>query len=162
MSNLGHFNEIGSKENFSSVKPEAKDKKKLDSSAEKFSSLVNKYISSPEEAKIYTKAGLKEKKVNDKPALIRADIDMNQKDEFGLTNRERMKNGNPPLASNGEIIELHHVGQKKNSPLAELTRSEHRGKGNDSILHDKNKKSEIDRNAFQRERQEHWKNREQE
>ena len=124
-----------------------------------FSPEINKYISSPEEARIYLNAGLKEGVVNGRPALLKSDINFNQKDEFGLSNAERMKNGNPPLAPNGEIIELHHIGQKPYSPFAELTRTEHRGKGNDIILHDKNKMSEIDRNAFQRERTAHWQNR---
>jgi hypothetical protein len=124
-----------------------------------FSQEINKHISSPRELELYKNAGLKEGIVNDRPALLKNDINWEQKDEFGLSNRERVQNGNPPLASNGEIIELHHVGQKPDSPLAELTRSEHRGKGNDTILHDKTKESEIDRNVFQKERQAHWQNR---
>lgn len=54
---------------------------------------------------------------------------------------------------------MHHIGQKPDSPLAELTTEEHRGAGNDTILHDKQKESEIDRNEFAKERKEHWKNR---
>lgn len=102
---------------------------------------------------------MKEGVVNGRKALLKTDININQKDEFGFTNLERMKNGNPPIAPNGEIIELHHIGQKPDSPLAELTRTEHMDKGNDIILHDKNKVSEIDRSAFQKERQAHWQNR---
>ena len=126
---------------------------------ETYSSEIRNSISSLREAEIYSKAGLKEEVVNGRKALIRTDIDMTRKDEFGLTNLERMRNGNPPIASNGEIVELHHIGQKPDSPFAELTRTEHRGKGNDTILHDKNKVSEIDRSAFQNERPTHWKNR---
>lgn len=126
---------------------------------ETYSPEIRNSISSLRETEIYSKAGLKEEVVNGRKALIRTDIDMNRKDEFGLTNLERMRNGNPPIANNGEIIELHHIGQKADSPFAELTRTEHRGKGNDTILHDKNKVSEIDRSAFQNERQTHWKSR---
>ena len=43
------------------------------------------------------------------------------------------------------------------SPLAELTRDEHRGKGNDTVLHNKQKESEINREDFAKERAEHWK-----
>ena len=43
------------------------------------------------------------------------------------------------------------------SPLAELTRNEHRGKGNDTVLHNKQKESEINREDFAKERAEHWK-----
>lgn len=116
-------------------------------------------IGSMREAEIYIKAGLKEAEINGKKCLIRSDIDMDQKDEDGITNRERMERGLPPITNNGEKVELHHIGQKPDSPLAELTTEEHRGAGNDTILHDKQKESEIDRNEFAKERKEHWKNR---
>ena len=124
-----------------------------------FSQEINSHISSPQEREIYIKAGLEEKIVNGKPALVKCNINPKQVDEFGMTNRERMKKGLSPIAPNGEVIELHHIGQKPDSPLSELTRYEHRGKGNDTILHNKTKESEIDRNAFQKERQEHWQHR---
>ena len=95
--------------------------------------------------------------VNGKDALIRTDIDYDQKDEFGKTNLERMKLGKPPLDADGNPIELHHIGQKSDAPLAELTRGEHRGNGNDNVLHDKLKESEINREDFGKERKEYWK-----
>lgn len=116
-------------------------------------------MKSKKEAEIYKNANLQEVDVGDKKCLIRSDIDMDQKDEFGRTNKERMENGNPPLTKDGETIELHHIGQKQDSPLAELTTQEHRGKGNDAILHDKQKESEIDRNEFAKERKQHWESR---
>lgn len=116
-------------------------------------------IGSMEEYEIYKKAGLQEAEIDGKKCLIRADIDMDQKDEFGATNRERMENGQPPITKSGETVELHHIGQKSDSPLAELTTKEHRGVGNDTILHDKQKESEIDRNEFKKEREAHWQNR---
>lgn len=116
-------------------------------------------ISSMEEYEIYKKADLEEKEINGKKCLVRKDIDLEQKDTMGRTNSERMEKGLPPLDKNGRPIELHHIGQKSDSPLAELTTSEHRGKGNDTVLHDKKKESEIDRDKFAEERSEHWKNR---
>jgi hypothetical protein len=116
-------------------------------------------ISSWKEYEIYDKAGLVYAEINGKPCLIRSDIDLNQKDEYGRTNKERMENGLSPLNKNGETIELHHIGQKADSPLAELTQDEHRGKGNDGILHDKNKETEIDREEFSKERNAHWRER---
>ena len=116
-------------------------------------------IGSVEEAEIYMNAGLVEGEVNGKKCLIRNDIDLDQKDEDGITNRERMERGRPPITKNGEEVELHHIGQKPDSPLAELTMEEHRGAGNDTILHDKTKETEIDRNEFGKERREHWKDR---
>ena len=43
--------------------------------------------------------------------------------------------------------------------LAELTQEQHRSKENYSILHDTKKDSEIDRKAFDNERENHWKSR---
>lgn len=116
-------------------------------------------IGSEAEANIYEEAGLQPAEVNGKDALIRPDIDYDQKDEFGNTNLGRMESGRAPLDENGRPIELHHIGQKQDSPLAELTRDEHRGNGNDNILHDKVKESEINREDFAKERSEHWKSR---
>lgn len=113
-------------------------------------------ISSLKEAEIYKNAGLKEAEINGKKCLIRQDINPDQKDEFGRTNKERMAKGLPPITMSGETVELHHIGQKKDGPLAELTTQEHRGKGNDAILHDKQKESEIDRPEFAKERKQHW------
>lgn len=112
-----------------------------------------------EEVEIYKNADLKEEEINGKKCLIRNYIAMEQEDEFGRTNKERMENGNAPLTENGEIVELHHIGQKQDSPLAELTTQEHRGKGNDTILHDKQKETEIDRGEFAKERKQHWESR---
>jgi hypothetical protein len=113
-------------------------------------------IGSWKEYEIYDKAGLVYAEINGKPCLIRPDIDMNQKDVYGRTNKERIELGLSPLNKNNEPIELHHIGQKPDSPLAELTEKEHRGKVNDGILHDKTKESEINRGEFQREKKAHW------
>ena len=114
-------------------------------------------IGSMEEAEIYMDASLQEVEIDGKKCVIKDDIDMNQTDEDGISNRERMERGRPPLTKDGHEVELHHIGQKQDSPLAELTTQEHRGVGNDTILHDKNKQSEIDRNEFAKERKNHWK-----
>lgn len=130
-------------------KTELKEKKYPDS--------VIENMGSEEEKTIYEKADLEPAEVNDRDALIKKDIDLNQEDDFGRTNLERMEQGLAPLDKDGNPIELHHVGQKMDSPLAELTRDEHRGKGNDTVLHNKQKESEINREDFGKERAEHWK-----
>ncbi|MCL1948367.1 MAG: HNH/ENDO VII family nuclease [Turicibacter sp.] len=116
-------------------------------------------IESREEAEIFKKAGLIDGEINGKKCLLRGDIDLNQLDEKGRTNSERMEKGLAPLDRDGRSIELHHIGQKSDAPLAELTHAEHHSNGNDGILHDKTKESEIDRQGFDKERQEHWKSR---
>lgn len=113
-------------------------------------------IGSMEEYEIYKKAGVTEAEINGKKCLIRNDIDWNQKDAMGRTNRERTEQGLSPLNKDGKVIELHHIGQHADSSLAELTTDEHRGKGNDIILHNKAKESGIDRQAFTKERSGHW------
>ena len=122
-----------------------------------FPDSVIEAIGSDAEANIYLEAELEPQQVNGKDALVRTDIDLDQKDLFGDTNLERMEQGRAPLDAQGNPIELHHVGQKPDSPLAELTRAEHREGGNDNGLHNKLKESEIDRSDFGKERQEYWK-----
>lgn len=114
-----------------------------------------------EEYEIYKKAGLQEVEIGEKKALIRNDIDWNQTDEKGRTNEERIKRGLAPLDKDGDSIELHHIGQHADSLLAELTFKEHRGDGNDTILHDKKKETEThgEGNNWDNERQNYWKDR---
>lgn len=113
-------------------------------------------IGSMKEYEVYKKAGLVEAEIDGKKCLIRNDIDWEQKDYMGRTNKERAEQGLSPINKDGKVIELHHIGQHADSPLAELTTEEHRGKGNDTILHDKTKESDIDRQAFASERSAHW------
>ncbi len=114
-------------------------------------------IATEEEAAIYQDAELECRTINGNDALIKTDIDMEQTDALGDTNLDRMNKGKSPLDSNGKPIELHHVGQKADSPLAELTHPQHMEGGNNTILHDTTKDSEIDRSAFAKEREAHWK-----
>lgn len=116
-------------------------------------------IGSEAEADIYSNANVECVDINGKSCLVRTDIDYGKVDVFGQSNLERMERGLAPLDNDGRPIELHHIGQKQDSSLAELTRDEHRGRGNDNVLHDKLKESEIDRDNFGKERQEHWKER---
>ena len=110
-----------------------------------------------DEAQIYQDAQLEVETIEGKDCLVRSDIDYNQEID-GQTNLERMKQGKCPYSQDGQKIELHHIGQNPDAPLAELTVSEHRGPDNDMILHDKTiEESKIDREAFRAERESHWK-----
>ena len=54
-----------------------------------------------------------------------------------MTNLEAMKRGYAAIDPvTNEAFELHHIGQSVDSPLAILTKLEHRGKESNSILHD--------------------------
>lgn len=118
-------------------------------------------IRNMDEYEIYKEAGLVEGEVNGKKCLMRSDIDWNQKDQYGCTNRERVAEGYAPLDKTGKTIQLHHIGQHADSPLAELTFEEHRTGGNDTILHDKSKETEVHGvgNNWDNERKDYWKNR---
>ena len=129
-------------------------------------------IKTSEEADVYKTAGLKGVNGN----LERTDIDWGAKipqdridrmrslfgDEVAdkwsdKTNLDLIKEGKAPYGPDGERVNLHHIGQKPDSPLAELTNTEH--KSNDGILHDKTKVSEIERPVFRKEREVYWQNR---
>jgi hypothetical protein len=114
-------------------------------------------ISSPEEAGIYENANLKEAIIGEKNYLIRTDVDFNQKDDFGRSNLDLMKEGKPPYTRSGESVEIHHIGQKSDGAFAELTKGEHRSPGNFKVLHDSTRESEINRHEFKKERETYWK-----
>lgn len=133
-------------------------------------------IASIEEAEIYIRAGLQARQIGGRQALCRTDINWadysirrntwlrdspgrGMKDYEGwaeYNNADRIGEGYPPYDSNGDWYELHHIGQKQNSPFAELTQEEHRYGGNYAILHDISKESEIDRGEFEQEKSDYW------
>ncbi len=115
-----------------------------------------KSFHSMNEYNVYKNAGLQLTKVNGKLAYTqKIDWDFIGDAADGRTNAQRVIDGLAPLDSTGSPYELHHIGQKADSPLAILTNAEHHG--NDAILHDKNIVSEIDRTAFNTEKKQFWK-----
>ena len=166
--NLNPNSEILSqvKENYTKENNENTEEKQKIKEETGWSDGIVNYIRSMKEYEIYKNAGLEEREINGKKCLPRNDIDLEQKNiikdknsqEKVITNRELMAKGYAPLDKNGKSIELHHIGQKSNSPFAELTKTEHIRNGNDTILHDKNKESEIDRvKRHLKEKREYWK-----
>ena len=137
-----------------------------------WSNIIASYISSPEEAQIYLRARLKEAIIGGRPALIRSDIDWSDysirrngwlRDKLAdydkwaeYNNADLIGEGYPPRDRNGDPYELHHIGQRQDSPLAELTWAEHMGDGNNTILHRAGKESEMDREAFEQEKSAYW------
>lgn len=81
----------------------------------------------------------------------------NIKDALGKTNIERMKQGLAPIGKDGKAVELHHLKQKDNGLIIELTNKEHNV--NSKVLHGYKKESEIDRNAFNKFKKQHWQER---
>lgn len=124
----------------------------------KWSLDVIKSFHSKKEYELYKKAGLVETTVNGKKALVQK-IDWSLKDEEGVTNAERVRGGLAPVDADGKSYELHHVGQKTDSPLAILTYDQHHAKGNYSTLH-KNEgpgvQSEIGSTEWGRQKKGFW------
>ena len=121
-----------------------------------YSQPINLSFRTLAEPKVYKTLGLKEGEVNGKIVLKDITINPSNKDAMGRSNLERMKRGLAPLDNQGESYNLHHIGQKQDSPLAELKNSIH--KSEYSSLHDVEiTKSDIDRDSFDKERAAHWK-----
>lgn len=112
----------------------------------------------PSEVKIYHDAGLRATTINGRPCLVRPDLDLAFKDGLGRTNLERMKDGLAPIDPQTKLpIELHHIGQAPDSPLAELTMPEHRQGGNNLILHPIRENSPVDHDlVWDAQRETHW------
>jgi len=138
-----------------------------------WSSDIVDFIDSVDEANIYIKAGLKEAKIGGKAALVRSDIawsayncrkaegDFKDPEAWhDYNNADLIGEGYPPYDDLGYAYELHHIGQKPNSPFAELTYNEHRGEsGNFPILHHNFSESEIARDEFAKEKAQYWQDR---
>lgn len=123
-------------------------------------------IKNMKQYEILKNAGLIEVEINGRKCLIKENIDLDYTDEDGVSNRERISRGLAPLDSKtGKPLELHHLGQKADSPLVELTEEEHRtgeyedGKKNQSLWHDNTVQTEVhgEGNNWDHERKAHWK-----
>jgi len=79
------------------------------------------------------------------------------KDALGRTNIERMEQGLAPIGKDGLPVELHHLKQKDNGVIVELTATEHRG--NYKILHRYEQNSQINRKEFEKWKKKYWKER---
>ena len=134
---------------------------------------IVRFLHSPEEAEVYIGAGLGERRIGDRAALVRTDIDWRAfncrqewlKQKFAdwdkwqdYNNADLIGEGWPPRDSNGDPYELHHIGQRQDSPFAELTWQEHMGGGNNVILHP-DRESAIDRQQFDDEKSRYWQDR---
>jgi hypothetical protein len=107
-----------------------------------YSDGINLYISTIDELTVYTQNDLQESYSNalERPCL-KANIDPERTDAMGRSNVERTAVGLAPVDENGDAFNLHHIGQKHNSPLAELPDRIH--KECDALLHDKTIATEV-------------------
>lgn len=117
-----------------------------------------KSFHSVDEYNVYKNCGLQLTNVNGKLAYTqKIDWDFVGDIEDGRTNAQRVIDGLAPLDSTGKSFELHHIGQKADSPLAILSNAQHHG--NYSTLHANTggSASQIDRNLFEQQKKEFWK-----
>ena len=109
-----------------------------------------KNFHSPAEYEIYKTAGLNAEKIGGTLAFSRPiDMDSVITDQYGhtMTNADRIKVlNNSPVDANGTPYELHHIGQRPDSPLAILTKAEHMQDGHNTILHFRTE-SEVEHGA---------------
>ncbi len=95
---------------------------------------INKHIRRPEELEIYKSCNLIETTITRKTLIYPVDTSHIY---GGISNLERMLSGEPPRdAITNEIIELHHIGQRFDSPFAELPRLTHCSTKTYRLLHD--------------------------
>ena len=117
-----------------------------------------KNFHSMEEYQVYRNAGLEGQKVDGQWAYVR-DIDWDFLDSEGRTNAQRVREGLSPLDPFGESYELHHIGQRTDSPLAILTSREH--EENFSALHTNTGQSEGEQpsqgSEWTQQRRDFWK-----
>jgi hypothetical protein len=116
-----------------------------------------KNFHSVDEYNVLKNSKLNLSKVNKKMALIQQiDWDFVGDLNDGRTNAQRVLDGLSPLDPTGKPYELHHIGQKSDSPLAILTHFQH--SKNYSVLHKNTggSSSNIDRNLFAKEKQKFW------
>lgn len=100
-----------------------------------YSAEINKYIRRPEELEIYKSCNLTETVITRRTLIY--PVDISYKYGGGISNLERMLNGDSPRdALTGEVIELHHIGQRFDSPFAELPRLTHCSTKTYRLLHD--------------------------
>lgn len=82
-------------------------------------------------------------------------FDLNQIDNRGRSNRERMKMGLAPIDENGKTINIHHVNQEPDGDLEEILQSVH--SRNTRQLHPyRNQPSRINRREFGKYRRAYW------
>lgn len=96
--------------------------------------------------------------VNGNKVYQRNDLfDPNTVDARGRTNIQRMEKGLAPLDSNGQPVNLHHMLQKQDGPIAEVTQSFHTDNRATIHINDNSIHSGINRSEFNKWRTDYWK-----
>ena len=106
-------------------------------------------------ASLWTRA-----EVNGTRVYQRSDlIDPRAVDSLGRSNLQRMEQGLAPLGPDGKPINLHHLLQTNDSPIAELSQTFHQKYSRIIHINDNSTPSGIDRRAFDIWRKNYWETR---
>ncbi len=116
-----------------------------------------KNIHSIDEYNIYKDANLVPTKLPDGEFVFLRQIDWTLTDAYGRTNVQRVAANLAPVDATGTPFELHHMGQRADSPLAILSWAEHHSSGNYSVLHYAEQGKDISDAAWAKQKQEIWK-----
>lgn len=116
-----------------------------------------RYMHSMDEYNLYKSYGLTHENLNGLQ-MYTQEIDLWTPDENGITNADLIRQGLSPKDAEGIPYELHHIGQSPDSPIAILTRDQHRQGEAYSILHSNvgMSESQIDREIFEEEKKKIW------
>ena len=110
-----------------------------------------------EEYNIYKEAKLIPTKLPDGELVFLRQIDWTLTDAYGRTNVQRVGANLAPIDATGTPFELHHVGQRADSPLAILSWAEHHSSGNYKVLHYAEQGKDISDAAWNKQKQDVWK-----
>ncbi|PIT29888.1 hypothetical protein BGI40_05660 [Snodgrassella communis] len=80
-------------------------------------------------------------------------------DDKGRTNIQRMEKGLAPIGIDGNSINLHHMTQRQDGAIAEVTQSFHQQNSDKIHINPNTIPSGINRNQFNKWRSNYWKNR---
>ena len=86
-------------------------------------------------------------------------IDPSAVDKMGRTNLQRMEQGLAPLGPDGKSMNLHHMLQTNDSPIAEVTATFHQTNSKVIHINPNTIPSGIDRKGFDIFRNDYWINR---
>lgn len=118
---------------------------------------IVKAIHSYDEFIIYRNAGLQPIRLGSGKFAFAREIDWNLVDSKGRTNVQRVSEwGLAPIDEKGVSYDLHHIGQKADSPLAILTWDEHHSKENYSVLHYASEGKGVADDVWKQQKNEFW------
>lgn len=86
-------------------------------------------------------------------------IDPDLVDDMGRTNIKRMESGIAPIGPDGKSVNLHHMTQRNNSSIAEVTQIFHQEHSKIIHINPKTMPSGIDRAQFKSWKRYYWINR---